>query len=46
MLSKMDMGSADYDKRTALHIAAAEGQLHIVKMLIEQCKVKPNPEDR
>ncbi len=29
-LSTMDMGLKDYDSRTALHIAAAEGELHVV----------------
>ena len=35
----------DYDGRTALHIASSEGNLGIVKYLIEQ-GVDPNPVDR
>merc|ERR1719461_113342 len=36
---------SDYDGRTALHLAAAEGQVHIVKWLLEK-GVRPNPRDR
>lgn len=36
----------DYDGRTALHIAAAEGHFEIVKFLLELGKVKPEPQDR
>lgn len=35
-LSSMDMGLRDYDSRSALHIAAAEGELHILPV----CKRK------
>ena len=42
----MDMTAADYDGRTALHLAAAEGHLPVVRMLIEQCCVPHEPEDR
>ena len=37
---------ADYDKRTPLHLAAAENQLKIVKYLIEEWKVDPHAKDR
>lgn len=40
------MNQADYDGRTALHLAAAHGQLEIVKLLLEKCHVNPNPRDR
>ncbi|XP_075997232.1 glutaminase 2b [Genypterus blacodes] len=45
-LSSMDMGQKDYDSRTALHIAAAEGHIDVVKFLTETCKVDPFVEDR
>lgn len=36
ILAGVDINSADYDKRTALHIAAAEGKAEIVKLLISK----------
>ncbi|KAM4044617.1 glutaminase liver isoform, mitochondrial [Anomaloglossus baeobatrachus] len=45
-LSAMDMEQKDYDSRTALHVAAAEGHVDVVKFLIEGCKVNPFSEDR
>lgn len=33
-----DLLSADYDKRTALHLAASEGKTNVVKYLINYCK--------
>ncbi len=33
---KGDLSVADYDGRTAMHLAASEGQLEVVKYLIEQ----------
>ena len=35
MSGHVDMGIADYDGRTALHLAAAEGHLDVVKFLVE-----------
>lgn len=40
---------ADYDGRTPLHLAAAEGQTHVVQFLIQQEEAAPsnlNPRDR
>ncbi|XP_057172228.1 glutaminase liver isoform, mitochondrial isoform X2 [Ursus arctos] len=45
-LSAMDMEQKDYDSRTALHVAAAEGHIEVVKFLIEACKVNPFVKDR
>ena len=36
----------DYDGRTALHLAAADGQLNAVKWLIEIAQVPLNETDR
>ncbi|XP_039193286.1 glutaminase liver isoform, mitochondrial isoform X4 [Crotalus tigris] len=45
-LSAMDMEQKDYDSRTALHVAAAEGHLEVVKFLMEACRVNPFVKDR
>ncbi|KAK2158817.1 hypothetical protein LSH36_163g01000 [Paralvinella palmiformis] len=45
-LAGNDMAAVDYDGRTALHLAAAEGQLECVRFLLERCKVEANPKDR
>ncbi|XP_062975907.1 glutaminase liver isoform, mitochondrial [Elgaria multicarinata webbii] len=45
-LSAMDMEQKDYDSRTALHVAAAEGHLEVVKFLVEACRVNPFVKDR
>ncbi|XP_008302645.1 glutaminase kidney isoform, mitochondrial-like isoform X1 [Stegastes partitus] len=45
-LSSMDMEQRDYDSRTALHVAAAEGHGEVVRFLLEACKVNPVPRDR
>lgn len=42
----LDMNIADYDGRTALHVAAAEGQEHAVRFLLETCNVNVNTKDR
>ncbi|KAI6652084.1 glutaminase kidney isoform, mitochondrial isoform 1 precursor [Oopsacas minuta] len=41
-----NFNAADYDGRTCLHIAAAEGALSIVKFLVENAGVDPSPVDR
>ncbi len=40
------MNLGDYDGRTALHLAAAEGHLRCVRFLLEECKVKHDCKDR
>ncbi|HMO37801.1 MAG TPA: glutaminase A [Saprospiraceae bacterium] len=41
----MDLGSADYDGRTALHLAAAENQVEIVRYLLSR-NIPDSPIDR
>ncbi|XP_047656116.1 glutaminase kidney isoform, mitochondrial isoform X2 [Tachysurus fulvidraco] len=45
-LSAVDMELRDYDSRSALHIAAAEGNLEAVKFLTGTCRVNPHVKDR
>ncbi|XP_066499518.1 glutaminase liver isoform, mitochondrial [Hoplias malabaricus] len=45
-LSAVDMELRDYDSRSALHVAAAEGHLEAVKFLTETCRVNPLVQDR
>ena len=40
------MNQADYDGRTALHLAAAEGHRDVVRFLLKECHVLPTPVDR
>jgi len=42
----VDLSVGDYDGRTPLHLAAAEGHFETVKFLLSKCKVNPNPKDR
>ena len=40
-----DLNAADYDGRTAIHLAASNGQTQMVKYLFEK-QVNMNPRDR
>eukprot|EP00301_Raphidiophrys_heterophryoidea_P020800 c5399_g1_i1.p1 GENE.c5399_g1_i1~~c5399_g1_i1.p1 ORF type:complete len:671 (+),score=149.68 c5399_g1_i1:88-2013(+) len=41
-----DINSSDYDKRTALHLAAAEGRVEAVRYLLTVPTIKANEPDR
>ncbi|KAK9815543.1 hypothetical protein WJX72_005453 [[Myrmecia] bisecta] len=36
----------EYDRRTPLHLAAAEGRLDVVQWIVIECHANPNPVDR
>uniref|UniRef100_A0AC34QCD3 Glutaminase n=1 Tax=Panagrolaimus sp. JU765 TaxID=591449 RepID=A0AC34QCD3_9BILA len=42
----VDLSLFDYDRRTALHLAASEGHAEVVKFLLNTAKVRPDPKDR
>jgi ankyrin repeat protein len=41
-----DVNEGDYDRRTALHLAAAEGHVAVASYLIDECRASVNAEDR
>ncbi|EYC30643.1 hypothetical protein Y032_0005g2768 [Ancylostoma ceylanicum] len=45
-LQGTNLEMADYDGRTALHVAAAEGHMHLVKFFVNVAKVNHQPRDR
>jgi len=42
----INVNSGDYDKRTAIHLAAAEGLLEVLKCLVAELGANPNAVDR
>ncbi|CAI4232812.1 unnamed protein product [Auanema sp. JU1783] len=45
-MQDVDLSTSDYDKRTALHVAASEGNLPMIKFLVNVAKVKVDTMDR
>lgn len=45
-LQGYDFELSDYDKRTALHLAASEGHVEVAQFLIYTAKVRVDPKDR
>ena len=41
-----NLNAGDYDGRTPLHVAAAEGKFEVVEFLVKLAQVNPNPKDR
>ena len=37
----VDINAADYDKRTALHLASSEGNIHVVQLLLDRGAPRP-----
>jgi len=40
-----NLGCSDYDGRTAMHLAASEGQIKVIQWLLDR-GVRKNPRDR
>jgi glutaminase len=45
-LRGFDLNDCDYDNRTALHLAAAEGQVKVIAFLLGKVRVSHSPVDR
>merc|ERR1740121_2874221 len=43
---KIKVDEGDYDKRTAIHLAASAGHLEVVKALVEELNANHSPTDR
>ena len=46
LMAGVDLGQCNYDGRTPLHVATAEGHQDIVEFLVTKAKVPVNPSDR
>ena len=42
----IDLNQGDYDNRTPIHLASAEGHIDCVEFLLKLAKVYPKPLDR
>ncbi len=45
-LSGVDVNAVDYDGRSALHVAAAEGHTEVIRFLLENTGASPALKDR
>jgi len=45
-LMEISLDASDYDGRTALHLASAEGHFRVVQFLLEKCNVPVDAKDR
>lgn len=45
-LSGLDINALDYDGRSALHVAAAEGHTEVIRFLLESAGANPTLKDR
>jgi len=45
-MAGINLGLQNYDGRTALHVAAAEGRVKVVEMLLDSPQVSVNAKDR
>lgn len=45
-LSGVDLNAVDYDGRSALHVAAAEGHIEVIRFLLENAGADASLRDR
>lgn len=44
--SDMQVDASDYDSRTGLHVAASEGHMNVIRLLVERYNARHNLQDR